>query len=112
MVNIPIIADTLALRVVGGYRHRAGFIDDVVRGEKNYNTDDTTTIRAVLRWTPSPSTTVDLSGSYQNLSYVGFPQAIVGTAFGPYDGGTPYRENGKQPVYLAGLTVKEREGGR
>ncbi|WP_404478197.1 TonB-dependent receptor [Novosphingobium sp. BL-52-GroH] len=65
MVNVPVISDTLGVRVVGYYDHTAGYIDNVRLNDKNINSDDTAGIRALVRWKPSPTTTVDLMAWYQ-----------------------------------------------
>lgn len=65
MVNVPVVNDTLSLRVVGYYDHTAGYIDNVRLGDKDINSDDTAGIRAMVRWQPSSSTTLDLMAWYQ-----------------------------------------------
>lgn len=58
-VSIPIVSDTLALRVSGGYDHRAGYVD-VYSGAavgtprvKDANHINNSDIRATLLWKPS-----------------------------------------------------------
>lgn len=53
MVNIPLIGDTLALRIVGFYHHDEGYIDNVGTGVKNANTLEDTGGRATLLWQPT-----------------------------------------------------------
>ena len=72
MLNVPIVADTLALRISGGIVRQGGWIDDLrpttgnltenvgtsaVR--KDVNWTRTGTIRAALRWNPTPSLTIN-----------------------------------------------------
>ncbi|WP_370275455.1 TonB-dependent receptor [Hyphomonas atlantica] len=50
MVNIPLATDTLALRAVGYYAKKAGWIDNPVLGDKNGNSLKTYGGRAMLAW--------------------------------------------------------------
>ncbi len=58
MVNIPIATDKLALRVVGYDIREAGFIDNIVRNEKNVNDIHSTGVRAALSYTPTDRLTL------------------------------------------------------
>jgi outer membrane receptor protein involved in Fe transport len=66
VVNLPIMKDKLALRVVGYASSDAGWIDNIGR---NSNANSTTTEggRVALRWAPAPGWTVDLSGTLQDV---------------------------------------------
>lgn len=64
MVNVPLAQD-LALRVTGNYKHNGGYIRNLTTGdkegwEKNHN------VRAKLRWNPGIANIV-LGGEYYNL---------------------------------------------
>ncbi|MEX7044714.1 hypothetical protein AB2C71_32360, partial [Pseudomonas aeruginosa] len=63
MLNFPIVADTLALRISGGFARQGGWIDDLrpTTGDltenagtsavrKDVNWTRTGTVRAALRW--------------------------------------------------------------
>lgn len=65
MVNVP-LGDTLALRVVGFYRHEEGYIDNVGTGVKNANTLSDWGGRASLLWKPSDNLSIRLTGIYEN----------------------------------------------
>ncbi|MET0533438.1 MAG: TonB-dependent receptor [Steroidobacter sp.] len=66
MVNIPLIENTLALRVVGFHRDEEGYIDNVGTGVKNSNSLDDSGGRAVLMWQPTDRLSVKLLGSYED----------------------------------------------
>jgi iron complex outermembrane receptor protein len=66
MVNLPIVKDELALRVVGFYRHEDGYVDNLGTGVDNSNTLVDWGGRAVLRWEPTDRLSVKLLASYEN----------------------------------------------
>lgn len=66
MVNIPLVPDVLAIRAVGFYKNNAGFIDNVVTGENNVNSEETEGGRIAARFTPSSTTTIDALAYYQH----------------------------------------------
>ena len=78
MVNIPLIQDQLAARIVVSQREDAGFIDrlpetffqdpDVERTEENVNSIETTSVRLALRWTPTENLTVSPTFYYQDIT--------------------------------------------
>ncbi|NKB38558.1 MAG: TonB-dependent receptor [Gammaproteobacteria bacterium] len=71
MVNLPIIKDQLALRVVAFKRDDPGFIDNVAVGKKDINDVDTEGGRAILRWTPTDRLTLTGSVYYQDQNVGG-----------------------------------------
>ncbi|MEP3073671.1 TonB-dependent receptor [Maricaulis sp.] len=58
MVNIPLVEDRLALRVVGFYRNEEGWVENIGTGEDNANTLESYGGRAILQWEPTPDTSV------------------------------------------------------
>lgn len=80
MLNIPIVEDKLALRVVGSIVHQGGWIDDLrpTTGNLSENIDNPSaikkddnwaeyrTVRAALRWNATPDLTITPSIIYQN----------------------------------------------
>ena len=79
MLNIPIVADTLALRITGSAVRQGGWIDDLRpttgnltenagtdKVKENVNWTRTGTIRAALRWSPTPDLTITPSLVWQN----------------------------------------------
>jgi outer membrane receptor protein involved in Fe transport len=59
MINLPLIADTLAVRGVYVYRDDAGFIDNIGTGVKNSNETLTRGARIEATWTPTAKTTIN-----------------------------------------------------
>jgi len=104
MINIPIVKDKLALRVVGFSNDHAGYIDAVnalplffgalpeLVGE-NANTEDVTGGRALLRWTPTDKFAASLIyktqdtdlgiGNYDSPNLMAFVNSLAGTTFDP-----------------------------
>lgn len=76
MVNIPLVQDTLAARVVAYYRDESGYIDNVALGNNNINFEDTYGGRASLRWTPSDELTVDFTMMLQRTDTGGRPEFL------------------------------------
>jgi outer membrane receptor protein involved in Fe transport len=66
-INLPIVAEKVALRVVGYGMQDGGYIDDVRRGKNDVNRTRTYGGRATLRFAPDEDTTIDLSGVYQRI---------------------------------------------
>ncbi|NWK98806.1 TonB-dependent receptor [Sphingobium lactosutens] len=66
-LNIPIVAEKLALRVVGYGVQEGGYIDDVNRDKDDVNRVRTWGGRAALRFAPDENWTIDLNGVYQHI---------------------------------------------
>jgi len=66
MVNVPLVNDRLALRVVGYYRDEEGYIDNLGTGVKNANRLKDWGGRATLLWKPTDRLSVKLLGSYED----------------------------------------------
>lgn len=52
MVNVPLVTDKIALRVVGYDQHFSGFVDDPFLDTRNTNGTDVSGARASLAWQP------------------------------------------------------------
>lgn len=63
MINVPLVSDTLALRLVGTYKNEDGYIENVGTGIKNANSQEDWGIRAALRWDATPDFSATLTGS-------------------------------------------------
>ncbi|WP_298400104.1 TonB-dependent receptor [Sphingobium sp.] len=66
-LNLPIVSEKLALRVVGYGVQDGGYIDDVNRGKDDVNRTRTYGGRAALRFAPDENWTIDLTGVYQHI---------------------------------------------
>jgi iron complex outermembrane receptor protein len=66
-LNLPIVAEKMALRVVGYGVQEGGYIDDVSRDLNDVNRTRTYGGRAALRFAPDESWTIDLNGVYQHI---------------------------------------------
>lgn len=65
MVNLPLVQDKAAIRVVGWKDDRSGYIDNVRLGTKNINDENTRGGRASLRLTPNDRLTIDAEVTLQ-----------------------------------------------
>ncbi|MGC4251634.1 MAG: TonB-dependent receptor [Sphingobium sp.] len=68
MINVPIVNDKLALRLVGGYQQYAGYVDNSFYGTKNINDGYSYSGRALLRFTPTDDLTIDLGAYFTKVS--------------------------------------------
>ncbi len=66
MVNLPLVDDKLALRVVGFYRNEEGYLDNVGTGIHNSNTLIDWGGRALLLFKPNDRLSIRLLASYEN----------------------------------------------
>ncbi len=73
MLNAP-IGDTLALRLTGFTGENDGYIYNVGIDKDNANDEENTQARAVLRYAPSDSLTIDASHTYARLRSGGGPE--------------------------------------
>lgn len=66
MVNIPLVADKLALRVVGYYQHAAGWVDNTSIGQNNVNHAISAGGRVELGWYPTDDLHVIATALFEN----------------------------------------------
>ena len=66
MVNIPLVTDTLGLRVVGFYRNEDGYLNNVGLKVKNSNSLTDGGGRAILLWQPADRLSIKLLASYED----------------------------------------------
>ncbi|MGO4408842.1 MULTISPECIES: TonB-dependent receptor [unclassified Brevundimonas] len=65
MINIPLIEDKLALRVVAFHRDEEGYTDNLGTGITNSNTLINSGVRGSMLWKPDDRLSVRLTGSYE-----------------------------------------------
>jgi outer membrane receptor protein involved in Fe transport len=71
MVNVPVIADALAVRVSGFYQDNAGWIDNPALGIRNENSSVQKGGRAALAWKVSDRLSVKASAMLQDIESKG-----------------------------------------
>lgn len=67
MLNVPVVQDLLAVRVVGYTEDYSGFVDNIYRDEKDFNDTRRDGIRASVVLTPDYRTTITGQYFYQKL---------------------------------------------
>ncbi|CAN5563646.1 TonB-dependent receptor [soil metagenome] len=100
MLNLPIVSDTLAVRVSGYKRRDAGFIDDTLLKVKDINKTDLVGGRAAILWAPSSNFSVDLTAVLQNLDGDGSSEQDVvrtGNTFTPKTGDLQHARSTLEP---------------
>ena len=97
MVNIPLIDDKLALRLVGFYRDEEGYVDNIGTGEDNSDRIVDKGARAALRWLVNDRLTADFVVLYQDS------QPEDSSLYNP-DLGTQVRSTFKPEVTNAEIT--------
>ena len=66
MLNIPLIEDELALRLVGYYRDEEGYVDNIGTGIENSDSNVTKGARLSVRWTPTDRLAVTFSSLFED----------------------------------------------
>ncbi|MGH2447001.1 MAG: TonB-dependent receptor domain-containing protein, partial [Chloroflexota bacterium] len=79
MVNIPLVDDKLALRMVGTYVKDGGYIDNIGLGLKSYNAVRTSAIRAELKWQVSSRLSILGTYAYESDRPDASPYTLYGT---------------------------------
>jgi outer membrane receptor protein involved in Fe transport len=82
MLNVPIVTDKLAVRVMGLQRVDAGYLDNIGTGRKGSNDLRTRGVRGSIVWTPSPDTKITYLGTYQDTrlddqTYLSAPKQLI-----------------------------------
>ena len=87
MVNVPVVTDKLAVRVVGSFNQFAGYVDNNFYNQRNINDGHSYGGRAMVRWTPVEDLTIDLAAFYEKVA--------TDSARWIQETGTPYVTNGR-----------------
>ncbi|HZX71545.1 MAG TPA: TonB-dependent receptor [Rhodanobacter sp.] len=77
MLNLPLVADKLAVRVNVFDRTDPGFVDDAGLGKKDVNESRVKGARLSLLWTPTDKTSLRLTSMAQNLTSEGTPSVAL-----------------------------------
>ncbi len=110
MINVPVIADKLAVRATGYYGRDAGFIDNIgAQNRKDANDARTFQGRIAARWLPVEDLTVDLSYTYLDLNTGGLNRAFSGLPAYTFSSNGP--EHNKDRMHLVNLTLNYDFGG-
>jgi iron complex outermembrane receptor protein len=88
-LNVPVLADTLAIRAVGYRERQGGYVDNVTLGRSNANRSTLEGGRVMLGFTPGPDVTVTATALLQTQDIGGTAQ--YSSALGPFD--TDFRIN-------------------
>lgn len=109
MVNVPIIADKLAVRVMALQRFDAGYLDNVgVTPVKNGSDDFRTRgLRGSIVFTPAEGTKITYLGTYQDTKLN--DQTYIST-FGTYERSTGRLEPQKTSFFLNSLRLDQEVG--
>ena len=75
MVNIPLVQDKLAVRLVGYHQDDSGYLENSLLGFDNVSGIENSGARVGLRWVPTDPLTIDYKYLYQDLKQNGFPEA-------------------------------------
>ena len=90
-INVPLVADRLAVRATGFYRRSPGFVDNVGTGTENVNRSTMKGARLALAWTPTERLTIDLVGQIQDIDTRGpATQDLVPNTLSPLFGERKY----------------------
>lgn len=125
MVNVPLVQDRLAVRLVGFSAEEGGYVDNVLTTspggtkdnaafvEDDVNDKTTTGGRAMLRWTPNADWTVDGTAMFQEIDRDGFGDLDVDIGgFDPDDlrQARFNNEEAQDQWYQLGLTTEGKLG--
>ena len=104
MVNVPIVADKLAVRVMGLQRYDAGYLDNSLTGKKGVADLRTRGLRGSVVFTPAEGTRITYLSTYQNTrlndqTYVDFTNL--------YQRSTPRAEPQKTSFWLNSLRLDQ-----
>jgi outer membrane receptor protein involved in Fe transport len=106
VVNIPMIAGTLGMRLAGYQIDDSGFINNVALGIRGINRGYTNGGRAAVRYEPTDRLTLDLLALYHRAHYDAGNQAIA--ALGDLESNVPAYDPLDDSVRLYGLTARYR----
>ncbi|MFO1260973.1 MAG: TonB-dependent receptor [Sphingomonadaceae bacterium] len=73
VINLPLVTDTMALRLVGTYRNTGGYIDNASTdfSKKNYNNDSSWLVRGTLLYKPADTVEIALKYLHREVTVNG-----------------------------------------
>lgn len=104
VLNVPLAEDRVALRISGGYRKDAGWIDDIQRADDDGNTVEKTNGRAQLLLKPGENTSMIFGVLYQEEE-LGIP-FFDDLALPDYQTARVYRQSGGSEARLYSATIQ------
>jgi len=99
MVNIPLVQDKLALRVVGYYQKDDGYIDNTARQEANANYALSEGARVELKWAPITDLTVLGSALFEDDRPHDSPYSYYGSHDYQWNGAVPNTNYNNTRIY-------------
>ncbi len=108
MANLPLVSDKLAVRMVGYYEQRPGWIDNVHFGTKNVNDSDNRGVRTLIGFKPDYDTTLTATLLFQKSS----AEDLQGwfPSVGTYKSNSPVQLPFDQQTQLYNLTGERKLG--
>ena len=103
VVNIPIAEGTTALRIVGTFRDREGFVDNIARDEEDANSSSAHSVRALLRSSPGERVDIEVLAMLSEIEEDDFPNIDSGLGDLELDSSEPRFHEGEFGLYA--LTV-------
>jgi iron complex outermembrane recepter protein len=104
MVNVPIVADTLAVRFTANQRFDAGYLDNPGIGEQGTNDFRVSGVRGSVVYTPSPDTTVTFLSAYQETE---LDDQTYLDLYNPYIRNLPRAESQETSFWLNSLRLDQ-----
>lgn len=106
VVNVPIVQDVAALRVVGYGIREGGYIDDLLRDLDDVNTTKVQGGRASLRILPNPEWSIDLGGVYQRID--SDDAQYASRSVGDLSRASPVEEGSLSDYWLGTVRIQRR----
>lgn len=107
-VNLPLVSDKAALRLVGYHVYDGGYIDNPALGLRGINGSTTSGGRAALRVTPGAGWTIDLAGLGQRIDTADPQYAMRGD--GPLSLAAQLRQPYSDWIALGSLSIRHAQG--
>lgn len=77
-VNLPLITDRMAARIVASYRDDGGFVDNTRQGIEDIDTSTTLNVRGLLDWQLTDAFSAEILALHQNFDQDDFSEVVVG----------------------------------